>query len=172
MGELYPTQDQCEGPGEPICALAPGTLPDLGRRGRRAREQMNLKRAFIPVFAALSMGCTVVSPPPLMPHLAGTAPNTAGDMRILLMAGVGLGFGLNYAFGGELRVESQVNEWATVGGGFGGGLRLQGGDDHELNHPRWFYGARTWGRFNPGQLDWLAITAGAGLVGPMEGWSR
>ncbi len=134
---------------------------------------MSWTRVLAPAFAALLMGCSVVSPPPLMPELAGTAPNTPGDMRILFVVGIGAGLWVDSAFGGELRVESQVNEWATVGGGLGGGLNLEDRGDESKpdrhNHPRWLYGARTWGRFNPGELDWLAITAGAGLSGTDRG---
>lgn len=118
--------------------------------------------------AALSLGCSVISPPPLVPQLAGTAPNTPGDVRILLTLGLGGGVWVDGGFGGELRVESQVNEWATVGGGLGGGINLERRGD-KSTHPRWLYALRTWGRFNPGTLDWLALGAGAGLSGTDRG---
>jgi len=126
--------------------------------------------------AALSLGCNVISPPPLVPQLAGTAPNTPGDVRILLMVGLGGGIWVDSSVGGELRVESQVTEWATVGGGLAGGFNLERGGDEATQdsrarhqHPRWLYAARTWGRFNPGALDWLALTAGAGFSGTDAG---
>jgi hypothetical protein len=122
--------------------------------------------------AVSSLGCSVVAPPPLMPQLAGTAPNTPGEMRILLVMGVGAGVWLDGGVGGELRIESQVNEWATVGGGVAGALNLDREGDARAketpgrsSHPRFLYAARTWGRFNPGTLDWIAITSGAGFVG-------
>jgi len=118
--------------------------------------------------AVFSMGCSVVSPPPLMPHLAGTAPNEPGDMRILLVAGLGAGVWLDGGFGAELRVESQVNEWATLGGGLSVAHNLDD-PDPEYGHPAFLFAARTFGRFNPGELDWLALQAGVGITGSDKG---
>lgn len=127
------------------------------------------RREFLLALAASLLGCNVISPPPLVPQLAGTAPNEPGDVRILLTVGLGGGIWADGGFGGELRVESQVNEWATVGGGLAGGLNLEHQGDDKSSHPRGLYALRTWGRFNPGTLDWLALGAGAGLVGTDKG---
>ncbi|UQA56389.1 hypothetical protein [Polyangium aurulentum] len=136
---------------------------------------MHTPLPLIGALAALCFGCNVVSPPPLVPQLAGTAPNTPGDVRLMLVVGVSGGIWVDGGFGGELRVESQVTEWATVGGGLAGGINLEHGGDEAAKgpgrhqHPRWLYAARTWGRFNPGALDWLALTAGAGFSGTDTG---
>lgn len=123
--------------------------------------------------AAFSLGCNVIAPPPLMPQLGGTAPNAPGDVRILLAVGLGGGIWVDGGAFGELRVESQITEWATVGGGLAGGMNLEHRGEtparQSLNHPRFLYAARTWGRFNPGTLDWLALTAGAGIAGTDTG---
>ncbi|MBK9263220.1 MAG: hypothetical protein IPM54_25880 [Polyangiaceae bacterium] len=70
------------------------------------------------IVAAFSLGCAVISPPPLLPQLAGTVPNAPGDMRILLVVGLGTGVLSNSGIGGEVRFERQINEWATMGGGW------------------------------------------------------
>jgi len=128
------------------------------------------------LMAAFCSSCNVVSPPPLLPHLAGTTPSTPGDVRVLFVVGLGGGIWVDGGVGGELRVESQVNEWATVGGGLSGALNLDHGESgsepsrrDRHNHPRWLYGVRTWGRFNPGELDWLALKAGVGFTGTNKG---
>jgi hypothetical protein len=106
-----------------------------------------------------------------MPQLAGTAPNTPGDMRMLLVLGFGGGVFTGSGFGGEVRIEGQVNEWATLGGGLGGGYNRDGTSEtrSKRNLPDWIYGVRGWGRVNPGSVDWLAITAGAGISGTNRG---
>lgn len=126
--------------------------------------------------SAFGLSCNVISPPPLLPNLAKIAPSEPGDTRIMLVVGLGAGIWVDGGVGAELRVESQVNEWATVGGGLSGALNLEhhepepGSMFRELHsHPRWLYGLRTWGRFNPGELDWFALKAGAGIAGTNKG---
>ncbi|HVK69470.1 MAG TPA: hypothetical protein VM694_33665 [Polyangium sp.] len=128
------------------------------------------------VLSAFSLSCNVISPPPLLPNLARITPNEPGDMRVMLVVGLGAGVWLDSGVGAELRVESQVNEWATVGGGLSGALNLEHEDADPAtafiprhNHPRFLYAARTWGRFNPGELDWFALKAGVGIAGTNKG---
>lgn len=123
------------------------------------------------IVAAFSLGCAVISPPPLLPQLAGTVPNAPGDMRILLVVGLGTGVLSNSGIGGEVRFERQINEWATMGGGLGGGFNPDGTSESrsKRNLPDWMYAFRTWGRFNPASVDWLAMTTGAGISGTNRG---
>jgi len=105
-----------------------------------------------------------------MSQLAGTVPNTPGDVRMLLVVGVGGGIFTGSGFGGEVRVEGQVTEWAAVGGGLGAGYNRDSTAESRKHHqPQWIYGARGWGRFNPGAVDWVAMTAGTGIAGTNEG---
>ncbi|HVK64088.1 MAG TPA: hypothetical protein VM694_06435, partial [Polyangium sp.] len=60
------------------------------------------------VLSAFCLSCNVISPPPLLPNLARITPNEPGDMRVMLVVGLGAGVWLDSGVGAELRVESQV----------------------------------------------------------------
>ena len=105
-----------------------------------------------------------------MSQLAGAAPNMPGDMRLLVVVGYGGDVLSGQGFGGELRFEGQANAWATIGGGLGAGYRANGNEvTLRKNQPQWIYGARGWGRFNPGMVDWFAATTGIGIAGTDQG---
>lgn len=117
-----------------------------------------------------SLGCAVVAPPPLMSQLAGTAPSAPGDMRIMIAVGVGGNLLGGKGFGGEIRFERQLTEWATVGAGLGGGYNTDTTEATLRKHqPQWIYALRSWGRFNPAAINWFAGTTGVGITGTNNG---
>ncbi len=136
----------------------------------------HLLTLFFLAVCVLGVGCSVISPPPMMMQMGGPTPGEVGDVRLMVTFGVAGGVFVDGGAGVELRAETQLNDTTALGFGLGGGLNLEHNPpdaddppDSHNNHPRWLWGLRSWGKFNPGDLDWLALTAGAGFSGTSEG---
>lgn len=93
-----------------------------------------------------------------------------GDMRVLVVAGLGTSILSGGGAGLELRFERQVATWATVGGGAGLGYDWEANETSRgKGKPELIYGFRGWGRFNPAAVEWVALTAATGISGTNQG---
>ncbi len=108
-------------------------------------------------------GCSVISPPPMMQHHDDPIPEPDGDVRVLLVLGVGGGVFVDGGIGFELRASHQAHRDVEAGGGVGMAFNLERRKaDDPTRHPRILTFLRGFGRYNPGSLDWLALEFGLG----------
>lgn len=114
--------------------------------------------------AALLAACHPVSPPPLIPMHAGTAPRAVDTTTVTVVVGVA-----GELFGGEgwgvaVRAERQVGEATAAGLQLGGGRGKEGeGKDGEpLRH--WLVEVRGYGRLGSVERDWLGGLASFGVT--------
>jgi hypothetical protein len=132
-----------------------------------------------------TMGCSVVSPPPLLARHDGPEAARVGDVRILLLAGLGGGIWVDGGWGLALRASVQAADDVEAGGELAvafsletrrdadtaadTGARQPGAsangapEDAEVRRVRLVASARGFGRFDPGHLSWLAVESGAGV---------
>lgn len=113
--------------------------------------------------AALSLilaGCSVLSPPPLMARHDSPRQAREGDVRVLLLVGVGGGVWTDPGFGVALRASVQATPDLEAGGDLTVAFNLDGGE--ESGHPQVIASVRGLTRYNPGSLGWLALDGGVG----------
>lgn len=136
----------------------------------------------------LAGACSVVSPPPLVARHDAPEAAREGDVRILLLVGVGGGIWVDGGFGLALRASVQASDTVEAGGDLTVAFNLET-DEQETDEqvtaeepspegagspaarpagpaarrPQIVTAFRGFGRFNPGSLSWLALDAGAGV---------
>ena len=113
---------------------------------------------------ALVGACTAVSPPPLIPMHAGTAPGAVDATTVTVVVGVAgelLGGG---GWGLALRGERQVRDGTALGLQLGGGRGDEGELDHGQPMRHWLVEVRGYGRLASPTRDWLAGLASVGLT--------
>jgi hypothetical protein len=115
---------------------------------------------------AVAVGaCSAVSPPPLIPMHAGTAPRAAEATTLTFVvgfAGEALGGG---GWGVAVRGERQLDDGTAVGVQLGGGRGDEGeldDDKRELRH--WLLELRGYGRLGSTRNDWIAGLASFGVT--------
>lgn len=114
------------------------------------------------VVAGVLVGCSAVTPPPLIPMHAGTAPHPIDATTVtVVVGGAGELFG-GVGWGLALRGERQVEDGAAVGIQLGGGRGQEGEGDHGPPPRHWLIEVRGYGRLVSPAHDWVA---GLGSVG-------
>ena len=123
---------------------------------------MVLRPSSLALAAALA-ACHPVSPPPLIPMHAGTAPRAVDATTVTVVVGVA-----GELFGGEgwgvaVRAERQVGEDTAAGLQLGGGRGKEGEgkDGAPLRH--WLVEVRGYGRLGSVDRDWVAGLASFGV---------
>jgi hypothetical protein len=124
-----------------------------------------MRRAASTVSVALAVvGCNAVSPPPLMPMHAGTAPAERGATTVTLVVGMAGEILGGDGVGVAVRAEHQATEAVSAGVQLGGGRGNEGQlDDKDPKVTRWLVELRGYGRTASPRHDWAAGLASVGL---------
>lgn len=112
------------------------------------------------ILVAALAGCSPVSPPPLVPMHAGTAPHAPDDTTVTLVVGVTGELLGGEGWGAALRVERQVDDGIALGAQLGGGRGHEGDEKPDPRH--WLVELRGYGRLQSTAHDWVA---GLGSIG-------
>lgn len=126
-----------------------------------AASLVSAPAALVSLVSAVALaGCSPVSPPPLVPMHAGTAPHAVDDTTVTVVLGVTGEILGGEGWGAALRVEQQVDDGTALGLQVGGGRGREGDDKPEPTH--WLLELRGYGRLQSTAHDWIA---GLGSIG-------
>lgn len=155
---------------------ARSTATDARRRGARViiggmsspRWSAARVRGVVVAGAALVGGalgaCTPVSPPPLVPMHAGTAPHAVDETTITVVVGLAGELLGGEGWGVALRGERQVDDGTAVGVQLAGGRGSEGQGLHGRPLRHWLLEVRGYGRLGSVERDWLAGLASLGVT--------
>lgn len=139
------------------------------------------------LLALLAAACSAIAPPPLMARHDVPEAARDGDVRILLLVGVGGGVWVDGGWGLALRASVQASDGVEAGADWSIAFNLESEEaappppappaaeanapapapapatDPAVRRPDIVTAFRGFARFNPGDLSWLALDAGAGV---------
>ncbi|HEY3358328.1 MAG TPA: hypothetical protein VGQ83_34085 [Polyangia bacterium] len=125
-----------------------------------------MRLAGLLILASLAFGCSVITPPPLMPRHMGAAADPVGAVSATAIGGVAGGPWVNGSAGGEGRVMVQATPRLAVGAGIGGGSDVERRD---AAGPHDLVAGRVFGRYGLDARGHFALDFGLGAGGMDNG---
>ena len=116
---------------------------------------------WLALWAGALAGCTVLSPPPMIPAHEAAQPLPEGSVSVTLIGALGGGVFLDDSLGMALQIGYQSRADTAVGVNLGVGRRFDERD--KPDRLQWLFPLRVFARWNPSELrPWWAVTFGVG----------